>query len=159
VLLIPVRVEDVRVALDNLPLDSATREELEELSVSYMRALACDMEACELHSGGNEAPALTGHEAAYQHSESSVPDHEDMPRESGSVLVDPRDMLNIHGFPTSIEEWEKNQQLIWPGHKALPERVDTGVVEERGPRTLHPHRGWLLVLRLGRRLRVAHHDE
>jgi hypothetical protein len=29
--------------------------------------------------------------------------------------------LNIHGFPTSIEEWEKNQQLIWPGHKALPE--------------------------------------
>jgi len=60
----------------------------------------------------NEAPALTGHEAAYQHSENSVPDHEDMPRESGSVLVDPRDMLHIHGFPTSIEEWEKNQQLI-----------------------------------------------
>jgi hypothetical protein len=55
-------LEDVCVVLDNLPLESATREELEEL----MTATNCAMGVCELHSGGNDAPALTGLEPAFQ---------------------------------------------------------------------------------------------
>ena len=48
-------------------------------------------------------------------------DDEDMPDDSDSVLADPEEMLRIHGIPASVEEWERKQHLIWPGHKALPE--------------------------------------